>query len=192
MRKGRDRAFTLIELLIVSTIVSILALLAVVGYRRWTASARMMEAQNMIENIRSAQERFKSENGGYLAVSVAIAGAGASTPTQDYPATTPGAFKTAWGADCAGSICVAPNSWKQLGVQPTAPVIYGYAVQASNTPSDSPPDILVNNATSSLTAMKGAPWYVIEADADPQGTGKFTKIFGLSGNNQLFINGDTQ
>jgi hypothetical protein len=40
--------------------------------------------------------------------------------------------------------------------------------------------------------MKGAPWYVIEADADPQGTGTFTKIFGLSGNNRIFINGDNQ
>jgi type IV pilus assembly protein PilA len=191
MGKGRDRAFTLIELLIVSTIVGILAMLAVVGYRRWIRSSRMMEAQNMIENIRSAQESFKSENGGYLAVSLAIAGPTAS-PTQDYPAATPGMFKTAWGADCPGSICVAPNSWKQLGVQATAPVIYGYAVQASNKGSDMPPDILVNDATSSLAAMKGAPWYVIEADADPQGTGNFTKIFGLSGNNQIFINGDNQ
>jgi prepilin-type N-terminal cleavage/methylation domain-containing protein len=191
MRRRRDRGFTLIEAMIVTLIVGILSVLAVVGYRKWVTSSRMMEAENMVSNIRSAEESFKSENGGYLAVSIKYAGSGTSVPTLDYPAATPSSFKTGWGAACASNICVKPNSWKQLGVQPNGPVVYGYAVVASNDPSATPDDILVNGADKALTGLKGAPWYVVEADGDPLATGTYTKIFGLSGNNELFINNDT-
>ncbi len=84
------------------------------------------------------------------------------------------------------------NSWRQLAVQPTGTVMYGYAVVASNDPNASPNNILVNGSSYSLSALKGAPWYVVEADGDPTGSGKFTKIFGLSGNNELFINENGQ
>jgi hypothetical protein len=44
----------------------------------------------------------------------------------------------------------------------------------------------------SLSAMQNQPWYVIEADGDYFGTGSFTKVFGFTGNNQLFISNGTQ
>jgi prepilin-type N-terminal cleavage/methylation domain-containing protein len=192
MRARRDRAFTLIEAMVVVLIVSILSVLAVVGYRRWITASRMTEAQNLVSNIRSAEEAFKSENGGYLQVSIQYAGAASPTPTLDYPAATPSSFRTTWGAPCPSNICVKSNSWALLGVQPNAPVVYGYAVVASNLATTTPNDILVNNKDTPMTGMKGAPWYVVEADGDPLATGTYTKIFGLSGNNELFINNDTQ
>ncbi len=145
MRRRRDRGFTLIELGVVVVIVGILAVLATVGYRKWVTSSRMTEAHNMLENIRSAEEAFKSENGGYLPVSLSYAGAGTAKPTGDYPAATPGPFKTQWGAACATSICVQANSWKKLGVTTDSPVTYGYAVVATNDPGATASDILVNN-----------------------------------------------
>jgi hypothetical protein len=69
--------------------------------------------------------------------------------------------------------------------------VYGYAVVASNDPNATPDPILVNGASQTLVALKGAPWYVVEADGDPLATGTYTKIFGMSGNNELFINNDT-
>ncbi len=191
MRRGRERGFTLIEMGVIAIIVGILSVLAVVGYRKWVTTSRLTEAQNMVSNIRSAEEAFKSENGGYLTVSIAYAGTG--NPSHDYPAATPGAFRTGWGADCPSTSCVKTNSWRQLGVQSVGPVTYGYAVVASNDGTSGPStDILVNNVDTPLTSMKGAPWYVVEADGDPLGQGTFTKVFGLSGNNELFINGGTQ
>jgi prepilin-type N-terminal cleavage/methylation domain-containing protein len=192
MGRRRDRGFTLIEALVVSVIVGILSVLAVVGYRKWVTNSKMMEAQNLVSNIRSAEESFRSENGSYLPVSLTYAGAATPVPTLDYPAGTPGAFKTGWGVDCPSTVCVKPNSWRQLGVVPVGPVIYGYAVVASNDPAQTPTNILVNDSSYSLAAMTGAPWYVVEADGDPLGTGTFTKIFGVSGNNEIFVNGGVQ
>jgi type IV pilus assembly protein PilA len=186
MRRARDRAFTLIEALIVSTIVSILAVLAVVGYRRWIMTAYMAEAQDMVSHIRSAEDAFKAENGGYLKVSQAL-GLG-----FDYPLMKPGASKTGWGADCDLTACVQANSWKQLAVQPNGPVLFGYSVVADNGGTNPPPHILVNNVDTALDKLTGAPWYVVEADGDPKGTGEYIKLFASSGNDQVFINGETQ
>ena len=145
-----------------------------------------------MSNIRSAEEAFRAENGvTYLPVSKGLG------PGFDYPAATPGAFKTAWGASCSLTQCVAANSWQQLAVQPSAPVAYGYSVQTNDPVADptgtaAPPSITVNGTTMSLVGMQNQPWYVIEADGDYFGTGSFTKVFAFTGNNQLFISNGTQ
>ncbi|MGH7440212.1 MAG: type IV pilin protein [Polyangiaceae bacterium] len=190
MRRVRDRGFSLIEMIAVVLIVGTLAVVAIVAYRKWVSTARLNEATNLVSNMRSAEEAFKSENGGYLQVSKSYAGAAVAIPTGDYPAPggTPGVFKTQWGADCPSSICFQTNSWRRLAVQPTGAVMYGYAVYVPSSTAEVPSAILVNGQSQSITALAGAPWYVVEADGDPTGSGKFTKIFGTSGNNELFIN----
>src|SRR5256885_1383646 len=57
--------FTPIELMIVVAIVGILAVLAVVGYRKLILSPKLTEANGMIGAIRIAQEDFKVERGIY-------------------------------------------------------------------------------------------------------------------------------
>src|SRR5258708_39680807 len=100
------RAFTLIEAMIVVVIVGVLAPLATVAYRKWVQGSRLAEAQDLVASIRTAEESFRAENGGYLNVSKALG------PGNDYPAATPGSFKTGWGAAC--STCVTPTSWQAL------------------------------------------------------------------------------
>jgi type IV pilus assembly protein PilA len=183
----------LIEAMIVVVIVGVLAVLAVVGYRKWVQTSFLAEAQDMVSHIRSAEEAFRSENGiTYLQVNTSQIG-----PGYDYPAATPGAFKTTWGGTC--SSCVAPNSWQQLAVQPNAPVAYGYSVVTNAPPTSpnptsygTPPSIKVNGSAVSLSSISGSPWYVIEADGDYFGTGSFTSLFAYSGNNQVFLNNGTQ
>jgi type IV pilus assembly protein PilA len=180
MRRHPDRAFTLVELMIVVAIVGVLAVVAMLSYRRWKWAAYLTEAQDMVSHIRSAEESFKAENSGYWNVSN---GLGVSF---DYPAATPGAFKTGWGAAC--SVCVAANAWQRLSVQPSGPVVYGFSVVADNGGTATPPPIKVNGATQALTQLTGAPWYVIEADGDPAGTGHPTQVFATNGNNEIFVN----
>jgi type IV pilus assembly protein PilA len=179
MRRHPDRAFTLIEVMIVVAIVGVLAVLAMFSYRRWKWAAYLSEAQDMVSHIRSAEESFKAENGGYWAVNTTLG------PGSDYPAATPGDFKTAWGAPC--SVCIVPNAWQRLAVQPNGPVVYGFSLKADNA-GGTPPNIYVNGASQAPAGLGGAPWYVIEADGDPAGNGNPTKVFATSGNNQIFVN----
>jgi prepilin-type N-terminal cleavage/methylation domain-containing protein len=185
----RSRAFTLIEAMIVVAIVGVLAVLAVVAYRRYVRSSHMTEAQNMVANIRSAEEAFLAENGvGYLDVSGQL-GAGFTYPLQH-----PSNNKTAWGGPCGW--CKNPTSgWNGLAVTSSAPVIFGYSVIADATqpPSARVPTITIAGQTLNLGNMgaNGQPWYFIEADSNVSGDGvSFTHVYGMSGTNRIYIDGE--
>lgn len=173
----RERGFTLIEMGIVVSIVGILAALAIVGYRKWIQASYLSEAQDMVNNIRTAEESFRSENGGYLSVTAGL-GIG-----YDYPATTPGNFKTQWAST---------SPFRALNVQPAGPVFFGYSVYADNT--GAAPTVATSSVTragggADFSGLTGQPWYVVEADGDldRDGDSKFTDVFGCSGTNQVWV-----
>jgi prepilin-type N-terminal cleavage/methylation domain-containing protein len=188
----RSRGFTLIEVMTVVAIIGVLSLLAVVAYKRWVRTSYMAEAQDMLQNIRAAEEAFKAETGGYLNVST-----GLDVPNT-YPATHPGAFKSSWGGACGG--CVSNTSWAMLAVEPKGPVAFGYAVVANNAGTAPSSLTSVTNALNSLLtpvslsnlglATGGtarAPWYVDEAVGDINGDGIYTRLLGNSDSNQVII-----
>jgi prepilin-type N-terminal cleavage/methylation domain-containing protein len=183
----RSHGFTLIEAMIVVAIVGILAMLAVVAYRQWVRSSFVTEAQDMVSNIRTAEEAFASENGAsYLDVTKCI-GAGCTYPLQH-----PSNSKTAWGGPC--SWCTSPTiGWNGLNVQSTGPVVFGYSVIADQaaTPSARGVAVTISGTALNLTAMSnGAPWYFIEADANISGDNvNFTHVYGMSGTNTIFVDG---
>jgi prepilin-type N-terminal cleavage/methylation domain-containing protein len=187
----RSRAFTLIEAMIVVVIVGVLAVLAAVAYHKWILSSYLGEAQDMLNNIRSAEETFKAENGGYLNVSTSLDTNGTDTSGL-YPSTHPmGNFSTGWGGPCG--VC-SGGSWAALNVNPSGPVRFGYAVVAGATGS-APPDIPVNGAKQNTAAMSlGGPWFIAEAvcDVDSDGKSPDTMIFATSANNELLFNNEGQ
>jgi prepilin-type N-terminal cleavage/methylation domain-containing protein len=184
----RARGFTLIEAMIVVVVIGILALLAVVAYQHWVRTSYVTEAQDVVTNIRTAEEAFISENGTYLDVSGAV-GAG-----HTYPLANPGQSKTAWGGPCGGCIAPGTGNWNGLNVSPGAPVIFGYAVVAdqAKSPATRLGTVTVNGKALDMTALsKGAPWYFIEADANISGDGtNFTHVYGMSATNTLYIDGE--
>jgi type IV pilus assembly protein PilE len=177
MRRS-GRGFTLIEAMIVVVIVGVLAMLAVVAYRRWVQTAYMTEAQDMVKSIRAAQEAFRAENGGYVNVSKGL-GVG-----FDYPQLTPGQTKTAWGGACSGCNN-STTGWSAINVTSTAPVAFGYSSVADNF-NASTLKLSVNGTSLDLSTLT-APWYVVEADGDTNGNGVFCSVYGLSSTNQLYI-----
>jgi len=186
--RRRARAFTLIEMMIVVVVVGVLSVIALVAYRRWVRSAHVGEAQDMVANIRAAEEAFYAENGGYLDVSGCL-GKGCSYPSQN-----PGAFATQWGGPC--SWCKNPlTGWSGLTVHASAPVYFGYSViaDAQTPPSGRVGTKTVNGQALDLSQMglNGSPWYFVEADANISGDGvSFTHVYGMSGTSQIFVDGE--
>jgi type IV pilus assembly protein PilA len=189
----RSRGFTLIEAMIVVVLVGVIAALAVYSMMRWVRYSHLGEAQNIVSNIRTAEEGYLSENGAYYNVSSGI-GKG-----NTYPSATPGKFTTAWGASC--STCTAGNAWKALGVNPTAPVRFGYAVVADcpTTANCTSPggrgvaSIAWNGKTLNLANLgaNSQPWYFAEADANYSGDGvNYTHVYGMSGDNEIYVTGE--
>jgi type IV pilus assembly protein PilA len=181
----RERAFTLIEALFVVVIIGILAVLAMVGYRKWIIQSHEAEAQDMVSNIRQAEETFKAENGAYLNISAGL------EPPNMYPQASPvGSVTTQWGGPCGS----CTGSWTTLNVAPNAPVVFGYAVVAGAAGATSSlPSITWNGSAVNLTALATQPWYVVEAycDLDSQGAPNMA-IYGLSSSNQLMMNNEGQ
>jgi type II secretory pathway pseudopilin PulG len=174
--------------MIVAVIVSILAVLAIVAYRRWTYTSWVTEAQNMVANIRSAEESFYSENGTYLNVS----GVTNVKSAVLYPSRSPGAFKTDWNVPGGCANCNMTNGWETLNVHPDGPVAFGYAVMAGDGATvlaSSVGAFTVNGTAFDYTKMiNGKPWYFVEAKGNMSGDGQnFTWVYGMSGTNQIYI-----
>jgi type IV pilus assembly protein PilE len=66
--------FTLIELVIVTVIVAMLAAFAISSYSDYVRKARRADAQQRIQQIVLAQERFRAENPGYTSAWASLGG----------------------------------------------------------------------------------------------------------------------
>ncbi len=186
----RARGFTLIEVMITAAIISVLAVLAVVGYGRFIRSARTAEATNMVGSIKTAQENYFSQTNRYFDVSKGL------QPPQLFPAATPTSTKTPWKGDCA--VCNAPNAWERLGVRATEPVWFGYATVAGDdaTPPSAKPTTFtigtnpVNWANLAPGGVVNKPWYIVSAMADANGNGKFAKVVSASFSSQVLTDNE--
>ncbi|HEY4016276.1 MAG TPA: prepilin-type N-terminal cleavage/methylation domain-containing protein [Polyangiaceae bacterium] len=181
--RGSQRAFTLIEMMIVVVIVGILAALAVVGYRKIIQSSHVSEATNTVQSIRVAQEAYHAETQQYANISNDLHGSW-------YPQTNPvGSVVTAWGGPCAA--CKATNSWASLPLHIDGPVMFGYATVGGSA-SDTVPTTVPAGMTVTLT-QPTTDWFIVAAMCDIDGNGApNTSVLTTSWSNQVITSNEGQ
>jgi len=181
-RRIASRGFTLVELAVVVTIIGILAVLAVAGYRKLVLSSHTSEATEMVNAIKVAQETYHSETGQYANISAGL-GLG-----NLYPQATPDSkTATAWGGVC--SVCTDQTGWQKLPVHASGPVRFGYATMAGNVSSPLPA-APVSAVTFQTNSQLTGDWYVIDAMGDMDGNNVYCTVVGVSWQRDLYVDKD--
>ena len=120
----RQKGFTLIELMIVVTIIGVLAMIAGTAYRKYTAKARASEVYAVFAEFRSKEEAYRTEFSTYCNTAATCA-------TTANEATFFPALVTV-GEPRSKSIATgAPAGWTTLGISPGKNALYcGYVAVA--------------------------------------------------------------
>lgn len=88
--KKRIEGFTLIEILVVSTIIALLAAAATLSYSQLSKQARDARRKTDLEQIRAAIEMYRSNNDVYPALTINCSSSGGITDAQNtYLSTIP-------------------------------------------------------------------------------------------------------
>lgn len=81
--RGRFGGFTLVELMVVTIVVAILASIAIPAYSNQVRKSRRTEAKNALLDLASREERYMSTNGAYTALGTQL-----GYPADAWPQTT--------------------------------------------------------------------------------------------------------
>jgi type II secretory pathway pseudopilin PulG len=160
-------------MLVVVTITGILAMIGVMLFRKYVGSAKGTEAMAVIQAIRAAEEGYMAENHVYLNV---------STPAQWYPNPKPDQSRWEWHV-FASPTRLHPDraKWANLAVVVNRPVQFGYLVNAGNAGVALPALSVTGGPT---YATPTDDWYLIQAEGDTDGNGKFAQYVSASAANQ--------
>jgi prepilin-type N-terminal cleavage/methylation domain-containing protein len=178
--RRRSRAgFTLVELMVVVAIAAGLAVAAIAAMNAQISSSQSIEGLTMVQSIRAAQERHRSEHGLYLDVSVA----GGFYP--DDPATTNAGSSKRNFLFAVGDDSHPDNArWVELLPTTSGPVRFGYLVNAGL------PGAAMTATAYDVEGLEwppaNEPWYVIQAVSDLDEDGVLGYYVASSLNGEVF------
>ncbi len=174
------RAFTLVELMVVVAIVGVLAAIGITLFRKHVHSARSVEAVNMIQAIRAAQERWRAETQRYLRVS--------SELTDYYPSASPGLEKVPFDPRLeSNSGHKDAARWARFNVQGPGHVQGVYSTVAGNAGTSPDDEALSGYSDVPTFDTLNDPWYLISAKVDMDGDSVPSLYLAASLNGEVYV-----
>jgi prepilin-type N-terminal cleavage/methylation domain-containing protein len=176
------RAFTLVELMVVVTIVGILAVIGLASFRARVFGSKTSDGLAMMQSIRAAEERWRADNLTYLNV---------SRSGNWYPALPTTRTKRSFFN--AGT-CGVPVSdtddcrWKLLNPAVTGNTEFGFILTAGYPDNAmTTPDAKAKPTNWSGWPANGDHWFVLQAIADADGDGTYAKLVSSSIRGDVYV-----
>ena len=158
-------------MMVVVAITAILAMVGVMLFRKYIGASKGTEAMAVIQAVRAAEESYLAENHTYLDVSTQ------NSRKDWYPMVTPSKTRYAWQQPGHSDAA----RWQALAPVVNRPVQFGFLVYAGNA-GVAVPALQIPGAPAISTPTDD--WYVIQAEGDTDGNGRFAQYMSGSAANQ--------
>jgi prepilin-type N-terminal cleavage/methylation domain-containing protein len=169
------RGFTLVELMVVVSIVGILAIIGLASFRARVFGSKSSDALAMMQSIRGAEERWRADNLTYLNV---------SREGTWYPALPTARTKRSFYNT---GTCGVPASdtddcrWKLLNPALIGATEFGFMLTAGPPGTAmTTPDAKARPSNWTAWPANGDHWFVLQAIADADGDGSYAKFVSSS------------
>lgn len=178
------RGFTLIELMVVVTILAILSIVAITSYKYYARRAYAQEARQMLLELKMKQEQYFSEYGQYVSTSANVADADFFPITHTLDAGGGADERWEWST----MNCVTPPNAQQtgfcnLGFRPTG-ATYWQVVTRGWGPADQPTSLTTGfQIIDDMDLTKR--WYYAIARRDADADTEFATIIVTSQTNEI-------
>lgn len=178
-RRHARGGFTLVELMIVVSIIGILAAIAVPSYKNYVMRAKASEAVGFLADIKARQEAYKADFGQYCNASGGFGAAWNPVLNAGDPSMT---RPRLWNGAAVG--------WTQLGVRSPSPFLLFSYETVSGAPGTT---INVAALGGVPTSARGYPtptvddWFISRAVADMDADGTLVVYESYSASANLFI-----
>jgi prepilin-type N-terminal cleavage/methylation domain-containing protein len=178
------RGFTLIELMVVVTILAILTIVAITSYRYYNRRAYAQEARSMLLEMKMKQEQYFSEYGQYVSSSAGVANSDFFPTVKAIEGDGGAGDRWSWsGMNCVSPPNAVEGAFCSLGFKPSG-ATYWQIVTRGWGPTDGPTSLTTGYPIIDNMALTKR-WYYAIATRDSDNDGIFAVFIITSQTNEV-------